>query len=185
MPLFKITELKKFQRIQLQLQLIWVENKIVSNSGSFTEITQKNNNEFLFVFCLRLLLPWWCPLYGRYLSRSCSVLLVLKSVLSTWTQKLWVCCVFLYFCFFISFFVVVIALFYWGGGGGLRWQAFNLEIKHEQCYCYKNNCITTCTCTVSLNYLFAGSHDCYATLYYRRSADKLIIGEFMCKSTTS
>lgn len=71
-----------------------------------------------------------------------------------------------------------------GWGGGLRWQAFNLEIKHEQCYCYKNNCITTCTCTVSLNYLFAGSHDCYATLYYRRSADKLIIGEFMCKSTS-
>ena len=58
MPLFKISELKKFQRIQLQLQLIWVENKIVRNSGSFTEIAQKNNNEFLFVFCLRLLLPW-------------------------------------------------------------------------------------------------------------------------------
>ena len=45
--------------------------------------------------------------------------------------------------------------------------------------------ITTVSLHVSLNYLFAGSHDCYATLYYRRSADKLIIGEFVCKGTTS
>lgn len=87
------------------------------------------------------------------------------------------------FLFFLFSFCCSYCSFLGGGGGGLKWQAFNLEIKHEQCCCYKNNCITTCT--VSLNYLFAGSHDCYATLYYRESADRLIIGEFMCKSTTS
>lgn len=76
------------------------------------------------------------------------------------------------FLFFLFSFCCSYCSFLGGGGGGLKWQAFNLEI-----------CITTWT--VSLNYLFAGSHDCYVTLYYRESADRLIIGEFMCKSTTS
>ena len=60
---------------------------------------------------------------------------------------------FLFFVF--SFFVVVIALFYWvgGGGGGLRWQAFNLDIKHEQCHCYKNNCITKCVFELSVRWV--------------------------------
>ena len=41
------------------------------------------------------------------------------------------------FLFFLFSFCYSYCSFLGGGGGGLKWQAFNLEIKHEQCCCYK------------------------------------------------